>query len=344
MNIEQFPLVSVIISNFNYGEFLQEAVESALKQTYFSLEVIVVDDGSTDNSRDIIAGYGDSIIAVCQENKGQSSAINAGFAASSGDIICLLDADDLFLPHKVEEVVKVFASDAEIGWCYHSLGLVDGVMGTIQGATRLFPEDAQRGKSRKCDFRAQLRVGRLSGLYPPPTSGLCFKRSVLDQVLPMPTGFLKTAADSYIRLAGLSIQAGFALDKILSIQRVHGRNSATSFRYISSSPRQKLKGIPVAFWLRTNFPHIGKAADRLFAKGLYSFWRHLPNDSSYQLLVQNYFAQLNVLEKIRVYLFAIYYSLPFRLRYRHVEIATEVNGTVVNQGSVGPVRVDGDND
>jgi len=78
------PLVSIIINNYNYARFLRDAIDSALNQTYDRTETIVVDDGSTDNSREIIAGYGDRIIPVLKENGGQNSAFDAGFAASAG--------------------------------------------------------------------------------------------------------------------------------------------------------------------------------------------------------------------------------------------------------------------
>ena len=97
---------TIIINNYNYGRFLAAAIESALNQTYADTEVVVVDDGSTDNSRQIIAGYGNRIRPVLKTNGGQASAFNAGFAASTGDVICMLDSDDLFYPNKVERIAK----------------------------------------------------------------------------------------------------------------------------------------------------------------------------------------------------------------------------------------------
>ena len=94
------PLVSVIIGNYNYGRFISEAIESALNQTYKNFELIVVDDGSTDNSREIIESYGDKLTAIFQENGGQGRAFNAGFAVSKGEIICFLDSDDYYYPEK----------------------------------------------------------------------------------------------------------------------------------------------------------------------------------------------------------------------------------------------------
>src|ERR1035437_2348413 len=96
---------TVIVDNYNYAKFLGDAVNSALAQTYPNVEVIVVDDGSTDNSRDVITGYGDRVISVFKENGGQASAINAGFEISRGDIVLFLDSDDLLFPTAVEKAV-----------------------------------------------------------------------------------------------------------------------------------------------------------------------------------------------------------------------------------------------
>ncbi len=88
--------ISVLINNYNYARFLPACIDSVLAQDYADFEIIVVDDGSTDDSRDIIASYGTRIVPVLKENGGQASSFNAGFAASSGQILCLLDADDAF--------------------------------------------------------------------------------------------------------------------------------------------------------------------------------------------------------------------------------------------------------
>jgi len=101
------PLVSVIINNYNYGRYLGQAIDSVLTQTYPNIEVIVVDDGSTDGSQEIIKSYGDKIISVLKANGGHASTFNAGFAVSKGDIICLLDSDDMFFSTKVAEIVRV---------------------------------------------------------------------------------------------------------------------------------------------------------------------------------------------------------------------------------------------
>src|SRR5262245_6559987 len=102
------PLVTVLINNYNYAQFLREAIDSALSQSYRRVEIIVVDDGSTDQSREIISSYGSRVTAVFKENGGQASAFNVGVAASRGDILCFLDSDDLFYPWKVNRIVELF--------------------------------------------------------------------------------------------------------------------------------------------------------------------------------------------------------------------------------------------
>src|ERR1700730_13631683 len=97
--------VSIIINNYNYAEYLPSCIESAIAQTYRNTEVIVSDDGSTDNSRAIIESYGSSVIATFKLNGGQASALNAGYKMSSGDLVIFLDADDMLSPSCVSEVV-----------------------------------------------------------------------------------------------------------------------------------------------------------------------------------------------------------------------------------------------
>jgi glycosyltransferase involved in cell wall biosynthesis len=98
-------LVSVIIPCFNAERWLREAIESCLNQTYTNLEVIIVDDGSTDQSLEIIKSYGDRVIWESQPNRGGCSARNRGFALSKGDYIQYLDADDYILPEKIKKQV-----------------------------------------------------------------------------------------------------------------------------------------------------------------------------------------------------------------------------------------------
>lgn len=98
--------VSIIISNYNYGRFLRDAIESALSQTWIDKEIIVIDDGSTDDSFSIIKSFEDKIYPIFIKNGGQRRANNIGFSISSGDVIVFLDADDILLPDFVNTVMS----------------------------------------------------------------------------------------------------------------------------------------------------------------------------------------------------------------------------------------------
>jgi glycosyltransferase involved in cell wall biosynthesis len=109
------PLVSIIIPAFNYGRFITTAVESALSQTYLPVEVIVVDDGSTDNTRELLARYGNRLKYIYQDNKGLSAARNTGIRAAKGEWIALLDADDVWHQQKLKVQLKSIAGWQDIG-------------------------------------------------------------------------------------------------------------------------------------------------------------------------------------------------------------------------------------
>lgn len=108
------PLVSIIIPTYNCTKFLGEALDSALAQTYTNKEIIVVDDGSTDNTQDLVASYGYCIRYIYQKNAGTAAARNTGIKNSSGGLIALLDHDDRWLAHKIETQVPYF-DDPSVG-------------------------------------------------------------------------------------------------------------------------------------------------------------------------------------------------------------------------------------
>jgi len=105
------PTVSVIIPAYNRGWILKDAVDSVLSQKYYDFELIVVDDGSEDNTSDILASYGKKIKVIRQKNKGVSSARNNGINSSSGNYIAFLDSDDLWLPEKLSTQLAFFENN-----------------------------------------------------------------------------------------------------------------------------------------------------------------------------------------------------------------------------------------
>jgi len=117
--------VSVLINNYNYGRFLDECILSVLNQTYKNFEVILYDDGSSDNSLQIARKY-ESVKIISNPNFGkkpafnQGNAINSAFNVADGDIICLLDSDDFFAVDKIEKVVKVFENNEDVIYVQHA--------------------------------------------------------------------------------------------------------------------------------------------------------------------------------------------------------------------------------
>lgn len=109
------PLVSVIIPNYNYARFLPQALDSVLAQSYSNFEIIVVDDGSTDDSKAILRSYGERIRWFEQQNQGVSAARNRGVKESRGQLIAFLDADDIWLPLKLERQVQLFLDNPKLG-------------------------------------------------------------------------------------------------------------------------------------------------------------------------------------------------------------------------------------
>ncbi len=110
--------VSVVIPTFNHARYLPDALASVLAQTLPDVEVVVVDDGSTDDTPAVLAAYGDRIRVVRQPNRGLSAARNAGVAVSRRAYLAFLDADDVFAPTKLAEQAAVLAREPGVGWTY----------------------------------------------------------------------------------------------------------------------------------------------------------------------------------------------------------------------------------
>ncbi len=162
------PIVSVIIPTFNRGWVIREAIDSVLNQAFGSFELIVVDDGSTDNTRDILAEYKDRITLIKQRNRGVSAARNRGMDTASGKFIAFLDSDDLWLPQKLNRQIEFFDSNPEALICQtQETWLRDGV--------RVNPGKRHR-KISGMIFEPSLRLCLVS------PSAVMIKRALFDEV------------------------------------------------------------------------------------------------------------------------------------------------------------------
>lgn len=210
---------TIVVINHNYGEFLVTAIDSALAQDHPHVEVIVVDDGSTDNSSTIIAGYGDRIRAVMKAQGGHVEAVNAGFAASSGDVVLFLDADDLIHPDGLRRAIAVLQpGDSKVQFRLATLDRTgaDQNMPFPHFPPDFSPEDVLRGAAR-------------SGWYPWTVStGNVFVRSFLDQVMPIDSKTVYRSPDGYLSKLAPLYGPVRSLPEVLGGYRVHGNNAWAS--------------------------------------------------------------------------------------------------------------------
>lgn len=215
------PLVSIIIDNYNYENFLKAAIDSALNQTYPNTEVIVVDDGSTDNSRKIIESYGKQITAIFKPNGGQASAFNTGFQQSHGEIICFLDSDDILHANKIEECLKFLNKkiiDNPRVMVYHLLEVVDKKGNSLN----------QYQPASLWNYQPNLYEHTLKYHFFPypgaPTSGDIFSRKLLEQIMPIPEYGVESNADNFVVRAAALLGEVYGINQVLGKYRVHGNN------------------------------------------------------------------------------------------------------------------------
>jgi glycosyltransferase involved in cell wall biosynthesis len=208
------PLVTVLIDTYNYGRYVEAAVRSVLEQKFPSgrREILVVDDGSTDDTPERLQKFGDAIRYLRKPNGRQASALNYGFERARGDIVALLDADDVWLPGKLERVVRAFEDNPDAGLVYHRYWEVD----TASGGRR------ESGLSLVSGLVPTERKKLLSyHIY--PTSALAFRRDLLTSILPIPIE-LTFQADAYLAALVVFVAPVLGLPDFLADYRIHGQN------------------------------------------------------------------------------------------------------------------------
>lgn len=211
---------SVLITNYNYGRFLDACLESVRTQTRRPHEIVIVDDGSTDDSRAIIDGLAGDATVILQEQRGQAGALDAAVAASTGDLLCFLDADDVFLPEKIARVTAFFEEHPDVHWARHRLALVDHAM------RPLGPMVPASGRSRRVPAHRGLMAERV---VTAATSGIVVRRELAMRVFPLsehcsrPRTFT-LARDADALLLGRMVAAGargYAMGDVLALYRRH---------------------------------------------------------------------------------------------------------------------------
>ena len=213
------PRFSILINNYNYGRYLGAAVHSACTQTYAPHEVIVVDDGSTDDSLQVLKKF-PHVQVLAQSNSGQGVAIQNGIKAASGDVICLLDADDFWEAGKLEaltDCLPILPSD----WTFlrHNLRVIRTSQQTeLPVETPGIGRYATRSKLPAADVLAER--------WNAPTSAICAPRDALLEVTKRyPLHRFRISADAVLYTFLPQFGSSVSLAETLGFYRVHGRNA-----------------------------------------------------------------------------------------------------------------------
>jgi glycosyltransferase involved in cell wall biosynthesis len=208
------PFFTVLIDTYNYGQYIEEAVQSALTQKFpeEEREILVVDDGSTDDTAERLKKYKDAIRYLRKENGGQASAFNFGFEQARGEVVALLDADDVWLPEKLGRVHEVFERNPAAGMVYHRVHLWKSA-GELSEDSYFIPISGNVPADRRTLLRYPM-VG---------TSCLAFRRNALKELLRVPEA-LRSQADAYLTALIIFVAPVVAVPEFLGKYRLHGAN------------------------------------------------------------------------------------------------------------------------
>lgn len=205
------PRISIVITTYQYGRCVGAAIRSALEQTRPAAEVVVVDDGSTDDTREVMASFGDRIVAIRQPNRGQAAALNAGLARATGDLVALLDADDLLEPEALDRFAAAWRPGVARIQARVSLEADGEVAGVLPA-----------GPLSDGDVRGLILE---SGGYPSTgTTGGALARQALEALLPIPEAEWRRNPDSYLMLLAPFTGGLAAVDAVVGRVRVHDAN------------------------------------------------------------------------------------------------------------------------
>lgn len=254
------PRVSVIVINYNYGRWLGQAIESVLSQGLApgELEVIVVDDGSTDDSAERVRPYLGRVRWLPKTNGGQVDAFNAGFRETSGEFVALLESDDWWEKGKLEKSLKALENDPEAALVQHWMRQVDADGRSLPGY--VYPPGPAR-------FSLE---DTLEGRIPTAgTSCIVFRAERLRPFLPLPARF-HYGADICLRLLAATMGPIANVPEVLGFRRIHGENLFGETIY--DSPRKLARALPfhtdLVDYQRVQVERIGRSLDPTFLRRL----------------------------------------------------------------------------
>lgn len=240
-------LVSIVINNFNYGRYLAQAIDSALHQTWPNVEVIVVDDGSTDDSKQVLAAYRQKLRTILQNNLGQGAAISTGFAASSGEAVIFLDSDDTLDADIASRAATVLQTDGNVARVQWPMRFVDAE-GVSDGRLTPSPQSMVSGDLSSHIIRYRSHAW-------PPTSGSAYARAALEPLMPIPPEY-RWGSDLYLAETTPFYGKVVSLPHPGGNYRVHGSNNWTGANHDVANLRERIE------WTIRNHEHVRKAAAR----------------------------------------------------------------------------------
>jgi glycosyltransferase involved in cell wall biosynthesis len=211
--------VDIVVNNYNYARFLPAAIESALGQTHTRVRTIVVDDGSSDGSRELLRGYEDRATILLKENGGQASALNAGMELSEGDIVIFLDADDVLHPEAAARIAATFAANEEVVKVQFRNEVIDiegRSTGVVKPATHL---PMPSGDMKQAELAYPFDLVWMS------TSANAFRATAVRRILPIPEQDFRSCADWYLVHLTALLGPVVSLPEVSGAYRLHGANS-----------------------------------------------------------------------------------------------------------------------
>lgn len=249
------PFFSVLIDTYNHERFIDHAVTSALEQDFPAneREIVVVDDGSTDGTREILRKFEPAVRVIRKENGGQASAFNAGIPECRGEIIAFLDGDDWWAPGKLRAAGDVFASEAAVGM------VGNAIVEVLSDGTRriVAPEKNER---LRLNSLAAARVFRLRKSYL-GTSRMALRAELAKRILPVPEA-LVIEADEYLFTIAAAWSDIVILRDALTNYHIHGGNLYVSAGESPAGQRRKQQVMgALAKSLRLALPEAGVSQD-----------------------------------------------------------------------------------
>jgi glycosyltransferase involved in cell wall biosynthesis len=209
---------SVLVDTYNHERFIEEAIVSVLKQDFpaSDFEILVVDDGSTDRTAEIVKKFAPRVRLLTKANGGQASAFNAGIPECKGEIVAFLDGDDWWAPGKLDTVVRTLQAKPEVGVVGHAIYETDEV-GLIRATI-------QPDRCYYCSLRNIIEAREFLSLRAfLGTSRLTARRALLERALPLPED-LTIQADEYLFTVTAAISGALVLTEPLTFYRIHSGN------------------------------------------------------------------------------------------------------------------------